>query len=81
MAKLFARLKSNLEFAGLMKEKLSKINIKTMQEFKDKFIEIKEEIEGSFIENCIYNIKKRLKEVTKIKEIKLCIKFIYFKIS
>ena len=52
-----------------------------MQEFKDKFIEIKEEIEGSFIENCIYSMKKRLKEVTKIKEIKLCIKFIYFKIS
>ena len=33
---------------GLMKEKLSKINIKTKQELKDKVIEIKEEIEGSF---------------------------------
>ena len=51
----------------LIKEKLSKINIKTKQELKDKVIEIKEEIEGSFIENCIYSMKKRLKEVIKAK--------------
>ena len=63
---------------GLMKEKLSKINIKTKQELKDKVIEIKEEIEGSFIENCIYSMRKRLKEVIRLKEIKLCIKFINF---
>ena len=50
---------------GLIKEKLSKINIKTKQELKDKIIEIKEEIEGSFIENFIYSMKKRLKEVMK----------------
>ena len=56
---------------GLMKEKLSKINIKTKQE-------LKEEIEGSFIENCIYSMKKRLKEIIRLKEIKLCIKFINF---
>ena len=67
VAKLFTRLKSNWEFVGLMKEKLSKINIKTKQELKDKVIEIKEEIEGSFIENCIYSMKKRLKEVIKAK--------------
>ena len=36
-----------------MKEKISKINIKTKQELKDKVIEIKEEIERSSIENCI----------------------------
>ena len=52
---------------GLMKDKLSKINIKTKQELKDKVIEIKEEIEGSFIENCIYSMKKILKEVIKAK--------------
>ena len=52
---------------GSMKEKLSKINIKTKQELKDKVIKIKEEIEGSFIENCIYSMKKRLKEVIKTK--------------
>ena len=51
-----------------MKEKLLKINIKTKQKLKDKVIEIKEEIEGSFIENCIYSMKKRLKEVIKTKE-------------
>ena len=60
-----------------MKEKLSKINIKTKQELKNKVIEIKEEIEGSLIENYIYSMKKRLKEVIKAKGIKLCIKFIW----
>ena len=52
---------------GLMKEKISKINIKTKQELKDKVIVIKEKIEGSFIENYIYSMKKRLKEVIKAK--------------
>ena len=60
-----------------MKEKLSKINIKTKQELKDKVIEIKEEIEGSFIENCIYSMKKRLKEVIKAKRDKIMY-LIYF---
>ena len=56
---------------GLMKEKLSKINIKTKQEYKDKVIEIKEEIEGSFIENQIYRMKKRQKQVIKTKGVKI----------
>ena len=50
-----------------MKEKLSKINIKNKQELKDKVIEIIEEIEGSFIENCINIMKKILKAVIKTK--------------
>ena len=63
-------------FLGLIK-KLSKINIKAKPELKDNIIEIKEEIEGSFIENCIYCMKKNLKKI-KIKEIKLCIKIYLF---
>ena len=50
---------------GFNERKTIKINIKSKQELKDKVIEIKEEIEGSFIENCIYSMKKRLKEVIK----------------
>ena len=56
---------------GLMKEKLSKINIKTKQELKDKVIEIKEETVGLFIENQIYRMKKRQKEVIKTKRNKI----------
>ena len=56
---------------GLMKEKLLKINIKTKQELKDKVIEIKEEMVGLFIENQIYRIKKRQKEVIKTKRNKI----------
>ena len=64
-----------------MKEKLSKINIKIKQELKDKVIEIKEEIKGMFIKNCIYCLKNRIKEIIKIKAIKLCnYLFNYFKI-
>ena len=52
----------------------SKINVKTEQELKNKAIEIKEEIDESFIENCICSMKKRLKEVIKTNGDK---KFIY----
>ena len=71
MAKLSSDFNPIENLWGLMKEKLSKINIKTKQELKDKVIEIKEEIEGSFIENYIYRMKKRLKEVIKAKGYKI----------
>ena len=67
VANLFIRLKSNWEFVGFNERKTIKNKYKTKQELKDNIIEIKEEIEGSFIENCIYSMKKRLKEVIKAK--------------
>ena len=38
---------------------------KTKHELNYKVIEIKVEIEGSFIKNCIYSMKKRQKAVIK----------------
>ena len=62
---------------GLMKEKLSKIIIK-LSRTQNKIIRIKEEIERSFIENCFYIMKKRLKEVIKTKVNKIKYKIYLF---
>ena len=71
VAKLFTRLKSNWEFMEFNERKTIKNKYKTKQKLKDKIMEIKEEIEGSLIENCIYNMKKRLKEIIITKRDKI----------
>ena len=56
---------------GFNKRKAIKNKYKNEAGTQDKVIRIKEEIERSFIENCIYRMKKRLKEVIKTKEDKI----------
>ena len=61
MSRFLIRLNPIENLWSSIKEKLLKINIKSIQELNDQIIKIKEDIEGLIIENCIYCIKKRLK--------------------
>ena len=57
-----------------IKEKLLK-NIKIKQELKDKTTEVKEEIKGLFIENCVFYHEEKTKTSMKNKWVKIMDKF------
>ena len=65
---LLTELKTNWEIV---------VSIKTMENKYKSKKELKERIKEPFTKNCIYSMKKRLKEVKSKTRLKKCIRFIF----